>query len=108
MKRLAIAAGFVVLGSAGAMAAECFDIGINTNSASYAPGTDLSVDAGTLSAPGCQITNVLDVGAPGRFVVYRLDSNFDKDGSATYTVTGPDGVEAVSYTHLTLPTKRIV
>jgi hypothetical protein len=94
MKRLAIAAGFVVLGSAGAMAAECFDIGIIPDSAaSYAPGTDLSVDAGTLSAPGCQITNVLDVGAPGRFVVYRLDSNFDKDGSATYTVTGPDGVE---------------
>lgn len=106
MKRLAIAAGVMVLGTGGALAAPCTSILTTPNSETFAPSGTLLADSGTPVAPGCEISNVLDVSAPGRYVNYRVDSRIAKDlpdGSATYTITGPNGdVRTIEITDATV------
>ena len=51
----------------------------------------------TLTSPKLQTTNIVE-----------KESSEDESEQACYIVQGNDSLEAVSYTHLTLPTKRIV
>ena len=68
-----------------------------------------NVNAVDLGTAGCPVSSTQDATiAPGEDATfsYASSSYFQTDSDPTPTISGTTG--AVSYTHLTLPTKRIV
>ena len=67
----------------------------------------LAVDHVDLSIQSGSIFGVIGFSGAGKSTLVRLFNNLEQPTSGDVTIDG-DNIGPVSYTHLTLPTKRIV